>query len=144
MAAICGTHRGLTNDPTTMWRRPVADSASSRSTLATTLMPALSICMPSRMPSSMISTSGRAGGVMGGPPWSVRLGQAEGAVRDLRQHEVVADRGDGRQPRLAEPPLDAVLLGDAVSAEGVHRRVGGRPQRLGGEQLAGVHLEGRV
>src|ERR1700728_3338608 len=144
MAAICGTHRGLTNDPTTIWRRPVADSASSSSILAATLMPALSICMPSRMPSSMISTLGRAGKVMSGPPWSVRLGQAERAVRDLREHDVVADRGDCGQPCLAEPPLDAVLLGHAVAAEGVHGRVGGGPQRLRGKQLAGVHLEGRV
>ncbi len=50
ISLICGTHRGLTNDPTTMCRNPVADSASSSATLSATAMSALSICMPSRMP----------------------------------------------------------------------------------------------
>ena len=85
MPAICGTHRGLTNDPTTMCLSPVIDSASSSSTLAATLMSTLSICMPSRMPSSTITTAGRVDSVMSGPSRSsVRFRQAERAVGDLR------------------------------------------------------------
>ena len=51
--AICGVYFGLTKDPMTICFSPVSDSASSNSTFWSTGMFLSSICMPSRMPSSV-------------------------------------------------------------------------------------------
>ena len=51
--AICGVYFGLTKEPMTICFSPVSDRASSSSTFCSTGMSASSICMPSRMPSSV-------------------------------------------------------------------------------------------
>src|SRR5436305_12523337 len=51
-----GTRRGLTNEQTWMWRRPVSDSASISRTLSAVLIGPGSIWKPSRGPSSWTST----------------------------------------------------------------------------------------
>ena len=70
-SAICGTQRGDTNAPASIWRSPVARSrASSCSLVASPTVPG-SFCRPSRAPTSTIRT------------WLVPLvtsGDLEGAV----------------------------------------------------------------
>ena len=63
---------------------------------------------------------------------SVRARQAEHVLADVGEHQVVVDRRDLVQPRLAELALDVVLAGEAVAAVGVQAGVGrlpGRPRR---------------
>ena len=58
MQAICGVYLGLTKEPTTIDRRPAADSASSSASFWPTVMSADSICIPSRMHSSLSTIFG--------------------------------------------------------------------------------------
>jgi hypothetical protein len=58
ISAICGVYFGETNEPTMIVFSPVCERASSRRTLSSTEMPADSICMPSRMTSSVMWTRG--------------------------------------------------------------------------------------
>ena len=53
MRAICGVYFGLTKEPMTICFRPVSESASSSATFWSTGMSLFSICMPSRIPSSV-------------------------------------------------------------------------------------------
>ena len=58
ISAICGVYFGETNEPTMIVFSPVCDRASRRRTLSSTEIDADSICMPSRMHSSVMWTRG--------------------------------------------------------------------------------------
>ena len=58
ISAICGVYFGETNEPTMIVFRPVCASASRRRTLSSIEIDADSICMPSRMHSSVMWTRG--------------------------------------------------------------------------------------
>ena len=68
-SAICGNSRAGTNDATSISRKPAATSASIHAHLAAVGIVALTLCKPSRGPTSLINTSG----VMGA---QYRLGDA--------------------------------------------------------------------
>ena len=59
--AICGTHFGETNAPTSTTRKPASARARQNATRSSTLRTALSFCSPSRGPTSTTVT--RAGHV---------------------------------------------------------------------------------
>src|SRR5437867_11962647 len=61
------------------------------------------------------------------PRCSVRPRQAESVVRDVREDEIVRDRGDLVQPRLPHLPLDMHVPRHPVPAVDVHRHVRGAP-----------------
>ena len=61
-------------------------------------------------------------------------------LADVGEDQVVRDRRHLVEPRLAELPLDVVLLGEAEAAVRVEARVRRRPGRLRGEQLRHVRL----
>src|SRR5881296_3783091 len=61
-------------------------------------------------------------------------------LTDVREDEVVADRGDQQQPRFAELALDIELAREAVAAVGVDGRVRGVPRRLRREELGHVRF----
>src|SRR5438094_7564310 len=61
------------------------------------------------------------------PRCSVRPRQAEGVVRDVREDELVRDRGDLVQPRLPHLPLDMHVPRHPIAAVDVHRHVRGAP-----------------
>src|SRR5581483_11269293 len=71
---------------------------------------------------------------------SVRARQAEHVLAEVGEDEVVRDRCDGVQARLAELALDVVLLCEAEAAVGVETRVGRLPRRLRRQQLREVRL----
>ena len=77
-----------------------------------------SICMPSRMPSSTISTWG---------PMSVRARHAQYVLADEGQDEIGRDRGHLIEPRLAELALDVELLGEGEAAVGLDAGFRRRP-----------------
>src|SRR5579864_4695954 len=62
----------------------------------------------------------------------------EHVLADVGQHEVVVDRRDAIEPRLAELALDVELDGEAVAAVGIQAGVGGVPGGLRGQQLGHV------
>ena len=64
----------------------------------------------------------------------------EHVLAEVGEHEVVRDRRDRVEPRLAELALDVVLLREAEAAVRVEARVRRLPGRLRGEQLRHVRL----
>src|SRR5687767_15812116 len=71
---------------------------------------------------------------------SVGLRQTEDVLRDVGEHEVVVDRRDLVQARLAELALDVVLGREAEATVGVQTHVRRLPRGLRCEQLGHVRL----
>src|SRR5687768_5609403 len=71
---------------------------------------------------------------------SIRLRQTEDVLRDVGEHQVVVDRSDLVEARLAELALDVVLGREAEAAVGVEAHVRGLPRGLRGEKLGHVRL----
>src|SRR6266508_5779636 len=70
----------------------------------------------------------------------VRAWQVEHMCREVGQHQIVVDRRDLVEPRLAELALDIIFVDKAVAAMGVEAGIGGRPTCLRREQLGHVGL----
>src|SRR5262245_66610550 len=71
---------------------------------------------------------------------SVAPRHAQDVLADVGLDEVVGDRRDLVEPRLAELALDVVLLGEAEAAVRVDAYIGRLPGRLGGQVLGHVGL----
>ena len=63
---------------------------------------------------------------------------AEAVLRQVGEHQVVADRRHGQEPRLAEFALHVVFGGEPESAMKLQARVARLPRRVRGEQLRHV------
>src|SRR5881396_1706182 len=74
------------------------------------------------------------------PRCSVRPRQAEGVVRDVREDEIVRDRGDLVQPRLPHLPFDVHVPCHPIAAVDVHRHVGRAPRALRREVFRDVRV----
>src|SRR5881296_620501 len=74
------------------------------------------------------------------PRCSVRPRQAEGVVRDVREDEIVRDRGDLVQPRLQHLPFDVHVPRHPIAAVDVHRHVGRAPRALRREVFRDVRV----
>ena len=72
---------------------------------------------------------------------SVRPGQAERALGDVVEREMLADRGEVEHDDLAHQPLDVELARIAHAAMRRHRLLAGLEPRLDGEELGGVGLD---
>src|SRR6266851_6615658 len=73
-------------------------------------------------------------------PASVALGQAEHALGDVAQDQLLADRRDARDQDFAQEALDMELLGVAVAAMGQDGAFAGLVGGAGAEILGGVRL----
>src|SRR5437667_263738 len=74
------------------------------------------------------------------PRCSVRPRQAEGVVRDVREDEIVRDRGDLVQPRLPHLPFDVHVPCHPIPAVDVHRHVRCAPGALRREVFRDVRM----
>src|SRR5437773_2934910 len=74
------------------------------------------------------------------PRCSVRPRQAEGVVRDVREDEIVRDRGDLVQPRLPHLPFDVHVPCHPIAAVDVHRHVRRAPGALRREVFRDVRM----
>src|SRR5947199_6735610 len=74
------------------------------------------------------------------PRCSVRPRQAESVVRDVREDEIVRDRGDLVQPRLPHLPLDMHVPRHPIPAVDVHRHVRGAPGAFRREVFRNVRV----
>src|SRR5256885_13918134 len=73
-------------------------------------------------------------------PASVALGQAEHALGDVAQDQLLADRRDAGDHDLAQEALDMELLGVAIAAMGQDRALAGLVGRAGAEIFGRVRL----
>src|SRR5947199_1174547 len=74
------------------------------------------------------------------PRCSVRPRQAEGVVRDVREDEIVRDRGDLVQPRLPHLPFNVHVPCHPIAAVDVHRHLRGAPGALRREVFRDVRV----
>src|SRR6185312_12254434 len=75
---------------------------------------------------------------------SVALGQAQYALGDIAQDQLLADRRDARDHDLAQEALDVELLGVAVAAMGQDRPFAGVVGGTGAEILRRIGLGAAV